>query len=160
MQPKRKSFEPGRTLERAQSTRQLCNLACAGYTACQIPTMKRKRSKDLAIARSQKRPTKGTVGNVDSHTTATKTSSARSCRLLKVLGQYGLLASIAGNLFPKDLYALATTSKSAYKAVFPCKESRTTLFAKMACAGRGVASRRLYVRPILCRAAATRRTHD
>ncbi|KAF2682291.1 hypothetical protein K458DRAFT_250066, partial [Lentithecium fluviatile CBS 122367] len=72
---------------------------------------------------------------------------SQPCHLLQVLAQYGLLAGIASNLCPKDLYALAATSKAAYHAIFACHESRASLLAKMACDGRGVALRCLYQRP-------------
>ncbi|CAI6342230.1 unnamed protein product [Periconia digitata] len=96
--------------------------------------MKRKRSQETLVPLLQKRTANR----------RTKKTGGKPCRLLKILGQYGLLASIAGNLLPRDLFALAATSKSTYETIFPCKESRTNLFAKMACAGRGVALRRLH----------------
>jgi hypothetical protein len=68
-------------------------------------------------------------------------SSEYSCPLLKVLGQYGLLDVIASNILPQDLFALAATSKSAYKAIFCTKVSRKNLLGKMRCAGRGIAIR-------------------
>lgn len=66
------------------------------------------------------------------------------CRLLQIIAQYGLLVAIASNLFPKDLFALAATSKTAYKAIFSRRESRSNLLKKMACDGRGVDLRNAY----------------
>lgn len=84
---------------------------------------------------------------------------SQPCYLLQVLAQYGLLVGIASNLFPKDLYALAATSKGAYRAIFACHESHANLLGKMACDGRGMALRRQYhhivsqqFRPSSCKA--------
>ncbi|KAF1950115.1 hypothetical protein CC80DRAFT_364123, partial [Byssothecium circinans] len=94
-------------------------------------TMKRKASQELVCAHAQKQKV-----NKDDPDTNNK-----SCRLIRVLAQYGLLVVIASNLYPQDLYALAATSKSTYKAIFSSKESRTNLLSKMQCAGLGVAIR-------------------
>ncbi|PSN61955.1 hypothetical protein BS50DRAFT_457640, partial [Corynespora cassiicola Philippines] len=64
--------------------------------------------------------------------------------LMQVLGQYGLLESIASHLYPQDLYALSLTSKVAYRAIFPNRESRFNLFTKMACDGYGIDVRRAH----------------
>lgn len=63
------------------------------------------------------------------------------CPLIKVLGQYGLLSCITSYLVPRDLYALATTSKAAFRAIFPRPESRKSLLKKTLCEGKGVAIR-------------------
>jgi hypothetical protein len=63
------------------------------------------------------------------------------CHLLQLLTQYGVLVTITSYLFPRDLYALAATSKTAYRSIFTCRESHGNLLAKMACDGRGVALR-------------------
>jgi hypothetical protein len=60
------------------------------------------------------------------------------CLLVQVLAQYGLLESITSHLFPADLYSLASSSRSAYKTIFPRKESRLNLLKKMECDGSGI----------------------
>lgn len=66
------------------------------------------------------------------------------CPLIRILEQYGLLACITRHLFPKDLQALAATSRMAYNAIFPRKSSRASLFKKMRCDGGGVALRKVF----------------
>jgi hypothetical protein len=60
------------------------------------------------------------------------------CLLVHVLAQYGLLESITSHLFPADLYSLASSSRSAYRTIFPRKESRLNLLKKMDCDGTGI----------------------
>lgn len=68
----------------------------------------------------------------------TDTAAKEPCRLLQALQQYGLLSGITSYLFPKDLFALAATSKAAHRMIFSSKDSRSTLLKKMACDGKGV----------------------
>jgi hypothetical protein len=112
--------------------------------------MKRKASSDLedAIIPALKKCAKGFTNE-----------KSRPCQLLHILSQYGLLVAIASSLFPRDLYALAATSKATYRAIFVCSTSRTNLLGKMACDGRGMALRNQHhqlvstlERPNSCRA--------
>jgi len=99
-------------------------------------TMKRKLSNDSRHAFLPVRKKKLPDNTVDVQT--------QPCQLLQILAQYGLLAAIATNLFPKDLYALAATSKAAYRAIFTCHKSHANLLGKMACDGRGYNLRQEY----------------
>ncbi|KAH7116137.1 hypothetical protein B0J11DRAFT_444025 [Dendryphion nanum] len=63
------------------------------------------------------------------------------CPLIKILTQYGLLSCIASYLVPRDLFALAATSKAALEAIFPRPESRKSLLKKTLCEGKGIAIR-------------------
>lgn len=95
------------------------------------PTMKRKRvgvsSDGLPPKRAAKISKEG--------------SPAKVCPLIKVLAQYGLLSCLTSYLVPRDLYALARTSKAAFRAIFPRPESRISLLKKTLCEGKGVAIR-------------------
>lgn len=97
--------------------------------------MKRKPSDGslgAAICKPRKR-LKATTGCKD-----------RPCYLLDVLAQYGLLTAIIANLLPRDLYALAATSKTAYRTIFAGHESHASLLGKMVCDSRGVKIRTSY----------------
>ncbi|KAF1994454.1 hypothetical protein P154DRAFT_447650 [Amniculicola lignicola CBS 123094] len=66
--------------------------------------------------------------------------------LIKIISQYGILEALISHLFPKDLLALALSSTSAYKAIFPRRESCPTLLKKMACNGNGILIRKQHHR--------------
>ncbi|KAF2121696.1 hypothetical protein BDV96DRAFT_483847 [Lophiotrema nucula] len=77
----------------------------------------------------------------------TKDSAAKhGNRLIQALTQYGILQSVTGNLFPKDLCALAATSKAAYATVLPNQESLSSLLRLMSCDGSGVRLRQRFHR--------------
>jgi hypothetical protein len=99
-----------------------------------LHTMKRKRPPLTEDATSRKKSTYD----------ATEEVARQPCRLVRLLSQYGLLDSIAKHIFPKDLYALAATSKAAYKVIFLRKESRSSLLKKMECDGSGIRIRQQY----------------
>jgi len=65
-----------------------------------------------------------------------------TCLIIRTLAQYGILESITSYLFPVDLDSLAATSRAAYKAIFPRKESRLNLLRKMNCDGTGIQIRK------------------
>ncbi|KAF2261349.1 hypothetical protein CC78DRAFT_583785 [Lojkania enalia] len=75
---------------------------------------------------------------ISSPKVVTNKSSTQNCRLTQILGQYGILQSIASHLFPKDLCSLAVSSKATYKAIFPRNESRISLLKLLKCDGRGI----------------------
>lgn len=75
-----------------------------------------------------------------------RTNKDRSCPLLHILTQYGLLAAIASNLFPRDLYALAATSKDVRSIIFSRDKSHVNLLRKMSCDGSGVEIRKRHHR--------------
>ncbi|KAF2010135.1 hypothetical protein BU24DRAFT_71491 [Aaosphaeria arxii CBS 175.79] len=94
-------------------------------------TMKRKRCQSPA----ESLPSKKVAQEIDAG------SPGKICQLICILQQYGLLVGITKHLFPKDLHALAATSKATYNAIFPRNTSRCSLLKKMPCDGRGVAIR-------------------
>ncbi|KAF2709077.1 hypothetical protein K504DRAFT_381051 [Pleomassaria siparia CBS 279.74] len=90
--------------------------------------MKRKARQLVAGTAHQKRPCRN----------GRNKEPEEPCFLIHLLVQYGILESIISHLFPVDLYSLAATSKAAYKAIFPRKESRANLLKKMDCDGTGI----------------------
>jgi hypothetical protein len=94
--------------------------------------MKRKLSRGSRNSLAQNKKAAGDVAR----------ACIKPCHLLQLLTQYGVLVAITSHLFPADLYSLAATSKTAYRSIFTCHESHSSLLGKMACDGRGVALRR------------------
>lgn len=91
------------------------------------PAIKRKRSPEPAEAESRKRTPQ--VSSED---------ESVLCPLIRILQQYGLLASIASGLFPEDLLALALTSKAIHQAISPRPCSLENLLGKLSCPGKGI----------------------
>lgn len=89
--------------------------------------MKRKRSPELAIVQNRK---KKPQHSPDEETTP--------CPLIRILQQYGLLASVASGLSPEDLLALALSSKAIYHAILPRPCSLENLLGKLSCPGKGI----------------------
>ncbi|KAF2129659.1 hypothetical protein P153DRAFT_376072 [Dothidotthia symphoricarpi CBS 119687] len=87
--------------------------------------MKRKRSQEPAVSSARKKM-------------ETQDDGTTSCLLVRILEQYGLLESIATNLFPEDLLSLALSSKAAYHTIFPRASSMDNLLGKLNCSGRGI----------------------
>lgn len=92
--------------------------------------MKRKKSPDLAVTQTCCKVAKQDI-RVD----------VKPCHLQRILAQYGLLISLVSNLAPKDLFALAATSKATYQVIFSSETSRLNLLGKMPCDGAGIAIR-------------------
>ncbi|KAH7398529.1 hypothetical protein BKA66DRAFT_206039 [Pyrenochaeta sp. MPI-SDFR-AT-0127] len=92
-----------------------------------VPAMKRKRSSEMALTESRKRASQ-----------RTSQSEIMLCPLIRILQQYGLLASIASWLFPEDLLALALTSKAIHQAISPRPCSLENLLGKLSCPGKGI----------------------
>lgn len=67
-----------------------------------------------------------------------KDNSNELNQLVKLLSQYSIIESIAANIFPCDLYALAATAKTIHSAIFVKPESRVNLLKKMTCDGLGI----------------------
>ncbi|KAF2733659.1 hypothetical protein EJ04DRAFT_564909 [Polyplosphaeria fusca] len=98
--------------------------------------MKRKRPDSPVAATHSKRQSNQSPQSNPNNT----------CRFIRSITQYGILKSIASHLFPKDLHALAASSRAAYRAVFPRKESRKSLLSQMSCDGTGIRIRNCYHR--------------
>ena len=89
--------------------------------------MKRKRSPELAVVESRKKASP-----------RLRKDETVPCPFVQIIQQYGLLASIASSLSPKDLLALALSSKTVHHAIFPRPCSLVNLLGKMSCPGRGI----------------------
>lgn len=99
--------------------------------------MKRKRSADLKAGHACSKMIRQCTNQQQKNIMGTKT-----CRLLSILTQYGLLVSIVSNLAPEDLFSLAATSKATYKTIFSSSESLKNILGRMPCDGKGVSLRR------------------
>jgi hypothetical protein len=86
-------------------------------------------------------PTKRKRLDSGSSETQKKNKQLRTCSLLRMVRQYGLLEALISNLCADDLLALLLSSKSMYQAIAPRPGSLETLLGKLNCSGRGVAMR-------------------
>lgn len=94
--------------------------------------MKRRPSTDLLNVRPSKRTVKIASDSNDPGP------------LTQILEQYGLLETLVSNLFAKDLFSLALTSKTLHELIALRPTSLKNLLGKLSCSGHGVRLRKTH----------------